>query len=462
MADPALARFVERLMLEEIAPLTSPPRGFDVEGYARTVLRRFANPWLRHRTLQIAMDGSQKIPVRWLPVLREARRRGRPCPHLVTALAAWLRFLRGRDEAGRELPLDDPMAARLRAALAPAGDDPGALIQAALGIEEVFGRDLREDAALVDDLAAALDRLARPACAPPCRDARRPILPRQGKTDASLRPLRPSRPPPGGARPGPVPADRVRLRFRAGGICGSDLHYYLHGRSGPFELKEPLTLGHEFVGEVAEVGAAVEGVTVGTRVAVDPSLPCRHCRSCREGRENLCENMRYYGSASVFPHVQGGFREAVDVHPSQCVPLPEGMPYELAVFAEPLAVTLQAVGRAGPVFGRSVLVTGCGPIGALTVATLKAAGAAWITATDLLEGPLAKARAVGADEAIDVANDAPALDRYRARRGRSTSRSRPRAASPGSRPASTASGRAASWSSSATSRAAPGRWSSRR
>jgi L-idonate 5-dehydrogenase len=93
------------------------------------------------------------------------------------------------------------------------------------------------------------------------------------------------------------------------------------------------------------------------------------------------------------------------------------MAYELAVFAEPLSVTLQAVNRAGPVFGRSVLVTGCGPIGALTVATLKAAGAAWITATDLLEGPLAKARAVGADETVDVAGDAAALDRYRARRG---------------------------------------------
>jgi fructuronate reductase len=161
MADPALAVFVERLMLEEIAPLASPPPGFDVDAYARTVLRRFANPWLRHRTLQIAMDGSQKIPVRWLPTLREGRRRGLSCPHLVLALAAWLRFLRGRDEAGRELPLDDPMAARLRSALAPAGDDPRALVRAALGIEEVFGRDLREDAGLVDDLAAALDRLAR-------------------------------------------------------------------------------------------------------------------------------------------------------------------------------------------------------------------------------------------------------------------------------------------------------------
>jgi fructuronate reductase len=161
MADPALAGFVEPLMLEEIAPLASPPPGFDVDAYARTVLRRFANPWLRHRTLQIAMDGSQKIPVRWLPTLREARRRGLPCPRLILALAAWLRFLRGRDEAGRELPLDDPMAARLRAALAPAGDDPRALAEAALGIGAVFGRDLREDAGLVDDLAAALDRLAR-------------------------------------------------------------------------------------------------------------------------------------------------------------------------------------------------------------------------------------------------------------------------------------------------------------
>ncbi len=161
VADPALARFVERLTLEEIAPLTSPPRGFDVEGYARTVLRRFANPWLRHRTLQVAMDGSQKIPVRWLPTLREARRRDRPCPHLVTALAAWLWFLRGRDEAGRELPLDDPMAARLRATVALVADDPRSIVEAALGIEEVFGRDLREDAALVDALAAALDRLAR-------------------------------------------------------------------------------------------------------------------------------------------------------------------------------------------------------------------------------------------------------------------------------------------------------------
>ena len=161
MADPALAGFIERLMLEEIAPLAAPPPGFDVDAYARTLLRRFANRSVQHRTLQIAMDGSQKIPVRWLPVLREARRRGLPAPHLVTALAAWLRFLAGRDETGRELPLDDPLAGRLRAAAAPASHDPAALVRAVLAIEEVFGADLRQDPALIQQLTAVLTRMAQ-------------------------------------------------------------------------------------------------------------------------------------------------------------------------------------------------------------------------------------------------------------------------------------------------------------
>jgi fructuronate reductase len=159
MADPALARFAERLMLEETAPLVPAPPGFDVEAYVRALLRRFENRTLQHRTLQIAMDGSQKIPVRWLPTLREARRRGLPARHLVTALAVWLRFLMGRDEAGQELPLEDPLAARLRATVATALDDPAALVRAALAIEEVFGPDLRQDTALTDQLTAALTRI---------------------------------------------------------------------------------------------------------------------------------------------------------------------------------------------------------------------------------------------------------------------------------------------------------------
>jgi fructuronate reductase len=161
MADPGLARFVERLMREDIAPLTPAPPGFDVEGYVRALLRRFANRSLQHRTLQIAMDGSQKIPVRWLPVLREARRRSAPVPHLVAALAVWLRFLVGRDESGRDLPLDDPLAARLRAVAGPHADDPASLVRAALALEDVFGPDLQRGTALQEQLTTALARIGR-------------------------------------------------------------------------------------------------------------------------------------------------------------------------------------------------------------------------------------------------------------------------------------------------------------
>jgi fructuronate reductase len=161
MADPALASFVERLMLDEIAPHTPAPPGYDVAGYAQALLRRFASRTLRHRTLQIAMDGSQKIAVRWLPVLREARRRDSPVPRLVTAIAVWLRFLGGRDEAGRELPLDDPLAPRLRATAAAMAHDPAALVRAVLEFEEVFGPELRHDDDLVDRLTGAFARIAR-------------------------------------------------------------------------------------------------------------------------------------------------------------------------------------------------------------------------------------------------------------------------------------------------------------
>ena len=156
MADPALARFVERLMLEEIAPLTPPPPGFDVEAYVRALLRRFANRSLQHRTLQIAMDGSQKIPVRWLPGLREARRRGLPVP-------AWSRHSPpgcASSAAATRPGASCRSTIRWRRACARPRrlrTDPAALVRAALAVEEVFGRDLRQDAALVDQLTAALD-----------------------------------------------------------------------------------------------------------------------------------------------------------------------------------------------------------------------------------------------------------------------------------------------------------------
>jgi L-idonate 5-dehydrogenase len=215
----------------------------------------------------------------------------------------------------------------------------------------------------------------------------------------------------------PVPDPReVEVRIEAGGICGSDLHYYHDGGFGTVRLREPMILGHEIAGTVTRVGAEVTSVTPGTRVAVNPSRPCGRCRYCQEGRQNHCLDMRFYGSAMRFPHVQGGFREMLVCDAAQAVPVAPTMSAAQAAFAEPFAVCLHAVNRAGPLLGRRVLVTGAGPIGALTVIAARSAGALEIVATDVAGAPLAAARKVGADQAINV-TEKDALMRYGADKG---------------------------------------------
>ena len=112
--------------------------------------------------------------------------------------------------------------------------------------------------------------------------------------------------------PGPLGPGQVRLRIRRGGICGSDLHYYFHGGIGAIRVRQPMVLGHEVSGEVAEVGAGVEGLAPGDLVAVSPSRPCGQCEYCLEGLPNQCLNMRFYGSAMPMPHVQGANRGFTD------------------------------------------------------------------------------------------------------------------------------------------------------
>jgi L-idonate 5-dehydrogenase len=194
--------------------------------------------------------------------------------------------------------------------------------------------------------------------------------------------------------PGP---GEVAVRVRFGGICGSDLHYLRHGAVGDFRLREPLILGHEVSGEVAAVGAAVTGIDAGQPVTVHPATPCGSCAECRSGRPNVCRQARYLGSAAHFPHVQGGFRDVLVVRADQIVPVPADLPLATAALAEPLAVALHAVRRAGDVRGRRVLVTGAGPIGCLVVAALRAAGASEIVARDIVAEALEIARSVGAD-----------------------------------------------------------------
>ena len=209
----------------------------------------------------------------------------------------------------------------------------------------------------------------------------------------------------------------VTVRIRAGGICGSDLHYYAHGGFGTVRLHEPMILGHEIAGEVTAVGSAVTRVQPGDAVAVNPSQPCGHCRFCLAGQSNHCLDMQFYGSAMRLPHVQGGFREVLVCREAQAVKVPAGVALETATFAEPLSVCLHAARQAGPLLGQRVLVTGAGPIGALAVMVARHGGAREVVATDIIEAPLAIVRRVGADLALNTAADAAALDRFKADKG---------------------------------------------
>lgn len=211
--------------------------------------------------------------------------------------------------------------------------------------------------------------------------------------------------------PGP---GQVQIRLGAGGICGSDLHYYNHGGFGTVRLKEPMILGHEVSGFVSRLGEGVEGLREGQLVAVSPSRPCGTCRFCREARFNQCLNMRFYGSAMPFPHIQGAFREVLVADAAQCAPADGLMPGQAAM-AEPLAVALHAVRRAGPLLGKSVLVTGCGPIGILSILAARRAGADLVVATDLSDFTLEMARRAGADEALTAGPEA--LSRFEADKG---------------------------------------------
>lgn len=207
---------------------------------------------------------------------------------------------------------------------------------------------------------------------------------------------------------------QVRLRLATGGVCGSDLHYYNHGGFGAVRLKEPMILGHEVSAYVEEPGTS--GLTRGQLVAVSPSRPCGGCKFCHEGLPNQCLNMRFYGSAMPFPHIQGAFREVLVADASQCVDAGGLTPGEAAM-AEPLAVTLHATTRAGGMLGKRVLVTGCGPIGVLSILAARRAGAAEIVATDLSDFTLALAARVGADRVINTGTAPDALAGYGAEKG---------------------------------------------
>lgn len=209
------------------------------------------------------------------------------------------------------------------------------------------------------------------------------------------------------------PNDQQTLvQITRGGICGSDLHYYQHGKVGNFALKHPMILGHEVIGKVIKTSAP--NLYEGQKVAINPSKPCGRCKYCLSGETNQCESMRFFGSAMYDPHIDGGFTRFKVVDNAQCIPYAAHAPDEVMTFAEPLAVAIHAAKRAGHLQGKRVFISGVGPIGCLTVAAVKVLGAKEIVCADISARCLMLAEQMGADKTLNAQDD---FSQYRQHKG---------------------------------------------
>jgi L-iditol 2-dehydrogenase len=196
-------------------------------------------------------------------------------------------------------------------------------------------------------------------------------------------------------RPIPAPAqDEVLVRILSVGVCGSDVHYYEHGRIGDFVVLSPLVLGHESSGQIVEVGSGVSAARVGERVAIEPGAPCGRCSQCRAGRYNLCPDIRFHGT----PPVDGTLSEFVAVKSALAFTVPDEISDNAAALLEPLSVGIWANRKAGTGVGTSLLIAGAGPIGLVTTQVARALGATRIAVSDVNRNRLSTALACGATE----------------------------------------------------------------
>jgi 2-desacetyl-2-hydroxyethyl bacteriochlorophyllide A dehydrogenase len=194
--------------------------------------------------------------------------------------------------------------------------------------------------------------------------------------------------------PSPGPGEAL-VRTLAAGVCGSDLHA-AHGRH-PF-VALPYRPGHEVVGIIESVDASVSAFAPGERVIVEPDLPCWRCKMCTSGRENLCENLQFFGCG----YPQGGMADYFTLAANRLHSVPESLDDHTAALIEPLSTPVHAVRLAGDVAGRSVAVLGAGTIGLFTLAVLRAHGAGRVIVTDPNQAKRDRALALGADAAVDA------------------------------------------------------------
>ena len=201
-------------------------------------------------------------------------------------------------------------------------------------------------------------------------------------------------------RPVPKPGPReVLIEIKAVGVCGSDVHYYEHGRIGSYVVRQPLILGHESSGVIVDVGEDVSRERIGQRVAIEPGVPDGVCRQCRTGHYNLCPNVRFFGT----PPIDGAFTNYVTILSDFAYALPDQMSDEEGALIEPLSVGLWAC-RKAKLRGRDhVLITGAGPVGVLAMKVALALGVTEITMTDISPQRLEVARKLGATRTVNVA-----------------------------------------------------------
>jgi L-iditol 2-dehydrogenase len=191
----------------------------------------------------------------------------------------------------------------------------------------------------------------------------------------------------------PVMEDEVLVRVKSVGICRSDIHYYHDGRIGDVVITEPLVLGHEFAGEIVEVGKLVEKVKPGDRVAVDPALSCGACEMCQNDNPNLCPTVKFCGT----PPINGALSEFFVANEKQLFKIPFNMTYDEGAMLEPLGVAIHSINLSKIKEWQSAAIIGCGSIGLLTLQLLKMLETRMILAIDLLPNRLELASSFGAD-----------------------------------------------------------------
>jgi L-iditol 2-dehydrogenase len=201
--------------------------------------------------------------------------------------------------------------------------------------------------------------------------------------------------------PTPAPGD-VLIRVSSVGVCGSDTHYYRHGRIGSFVVDAPLVLGHEAAGTIVGVGESVDPARIGQRVSIEPQRPDPDSAETRRGDYNLCPHMRFFGT----PPIDGALCDYVTIGAEFAHAVPDNVSDDAAALCEPLSVGIAALRKAGIGKGAKVLVAGAGPIGIVVVQLARAYGASEIAVSDLDASRRDQARTNGATVALDPAADA--------------------------------------------------------